>query len=219
MTSSKQHPAPLRKSSRVLGPTIKTFNYRVQKQVSLPAVERQSLRIAIAQSIKTDDQYKLATTPPTIADNAPAVSPPARRVLRSSNTASAPAMAPPRRGATLTASRRQHQGTATGAGAATAIAAASGNKKLPQTKTQGGNNDQPELDLSRGIPAGVEGYYCIKGILAEAPLARGAMQYLVEWDGTDPSTGMAWPFEWVGAADLTDSALDAWKTRDTKGKN
>ncbi|KAK7909026.1 hypothetical protein PG985_014904 [Apiospora marii] len=191
MTSSKQHPAPLRKSSRVLGPTIKTFNYRVQKQVSLPAVERQSLRIAIAQSIKTDDQYKLATTPPTIADNAPAVSPPARRVLR----------------------------TATGAGAATAIAAASGNKKLPQTKTQGGNNDQPELDLSRGIPAGVEGYYCIKGILAEAPLARGAMQYLVEWDGTDPSTGMAWPFEWVGAADLTDSALDAWKTRDTKGKN
>ena len=200
MVSSKNHPIP-RKSSRVFGPTIKTYNFRVQKQVSLPAVKRQSMRIAVANSLKTDKLHKLATAPADVSNAAAegnlntgneSTSSPARRVLRSANKVSAPAMAPPsRRGMLIATGQRRGTAARTGIGHGTTTAS----KKALQDKTK--TQNQPGLDLSRGIPAGVENYYCIKGILAEAPLAGGAKQYLVEWDGTDPSTGMAWPFEWV----------------------
>lgn len=198
MAARKHHPFQ-RKSTASLGPTIKAFNFRVQKNVSLPAVERQSMRIAIANSLETDKLHKLANsaTDPSNASAKPSLtagnassSSPARRTMRSANKDAALAMAPPSRGSRMLIANGQHRATAANPGR-DAITKA---KKADQVKTKSKN--QPEVDFSRGIPAGPENYFCIKGVLAEVKRG-GATQYLVEWDGTDPSTGMAWPAEWV----------------------
>jgi hypothetical protein len=52
------------------------------------------------------------------------------------------------------------------------------------------------FDFSNGIPARRKGWYRINAIVDETR-RPDRVKYLVEWEGTDPETGMAWPSQWV----------------------
>ncbi|KAK8848418.1 hypothetical protein PGQ11_014898 [Apiospora arundinis] len=183
----------------------------------LPGVERQSMRIAIANSIEADRLHKLAnpsadgsntankiTRPNTGRRASSSVSPSARGTTRFPRAAVTTTPSSP--GGTF-AANNQDQGTPDNTG--------NTKKKDRYVKTK--NMAQAGLGLSRGIPAERHGYYCIKDILAEAT-RNGTTQYLVEWDGINPSTGIEWPADWVGASDLSKTALQAWEVKKAKNK-
>ncbi|KAK8075984.1 hypothetical protein PG994_003256 [Apiospora phragmitis] len=192
--------------------SLKTFGFRVQKNPqshaaktnsALPAVERQSLRIAVANSIETDRLHKLAnpsadprdaatTTRPNTRSRSSSFSA-IRHFTRSSKSAAA--MAPLTRGAMPNANNTQHRGTAAGINHDKKK-----KKKAARQDMTKKNRHQTKLDFSH------------------AEVTRGgATQYLVEWDGTDPSTGMAWPADWLGVSDLTKPALQAWEAKKADG--
>ncbi|KAK8091523.1 hypothetical protein PG997_001884 [Apiospora hydei] len=230
--SGREYNAPLTRSMKAASsaaaatPSIKTYGFQVRKNASvpqasknpvLPVASRQSMRIAVANSIQTDRQHQLANPTAAARNNAAATNlrrsarsaarapaPSVSRRLMSSSAQPASSMIRPRHGSSTTANpyyRRITAAVETGR---------RGNKKKPGQAAAAKNMVQTELDFSRGIPAEKEGYYRIKKIVTE--VARlGVNQYLVEWEGIDPSTGMAWPYEWVNKSDLSKAALDAWE--------
>ncbi|KAK7960404.1 hypothetical protein PG988_011618 [Apiospora saccharicola] len=222
MAAHKQQPLP-RRSSRILDPTITTYNFRAQKpQVSLPAVKRQSMRIAIANSLETNKLHNgaISSTDPGNALTKPSLdttglssSSPARRPMRSAKQAALAAMAPPSRDGMLIATGQRR-----GSAASTGLNTTTDSKKARrQVKPKSKNQPQVEVEFPHGIPAERQGYYRIKGILTEVTRG-GKSQYLVEWEGIDPCTGMAWSAEWVDEADLSNAALESWKAKNTNGK-
>ncbi|KAK8022760.1 hypothetical protein PG993_013527 [Apiospora rasikravindrae] len=213
-------------------PSIATYGFRVRKNASVPqankdpvvpVVSRQSMRIAIANSLRTDGQHQLANPSAAVPNNAAAPANPATNLRRTVGRASASSttrritrsskqpgvsMVPPRRAPMPIAGRHPRRGLP----AAAAVDTGSHDTKRKTGHAHAKNMNQLQLDFSRGIPAEREGYYRIKNVVTEVTRG-GASQYLVEWDGIDPSTGMAWPFEWVGASDLSKAALQAWELK------
>ncbi|KAI1102928.1 hypothetical protein F4804DRAFT_311572 [Jackrogersella minutella] len=48
-----------------------------------------------------------------------------------------------------------------------------------------------------GIPTSVKGWYQVRSIITEMRNKKGGLMYLVDWEGVNPRTGVAWPSEWV----------------------
>lgn len=58
-----------------------------------------------------------------------------------------------------------------------------------------------------------ENLYNVERILAEK-----GRKYLVQWEGTDPTTGQRWPPDWVPKTDCTNDLIADWKREKAKMK-
>ncbi|OTA76187.1 hypothetical protein M434DRAFT_18524 [Hypoxylon sp. CO27-5] len=56
-----------------------------------------------------------------------------------------------------------------------------------------------------------KGWYRVRSIIAESRNQKGALIYLVDWEGLDPRTGVAWPSSWVNANNVSAAAIREWK--------
>ncbi|KAH9886152.1 hypothetical protein F4778DRAFT_483224 [Xylariomycetidae sp. FL2044] len=59
-------------------------------------------------------------------------------------------------------------------------------------------------------PLGIAGWYRIRQITNEVRML-GNLVYLVEWEGTNPMTGVGWPASWVDAEDVSEFAIREWE--------
>jgi len=60
---------------------------------------------------------------------------------------------------------------------------------------------------------GEDGYWPALEILGEK-----RHEYLVNWDGTDPETGLPWTPTWTRKTEVTDDLIEAWKEKQAAKK-
>jgi len=63
-------------------------------------------------------------------------------------------------------------------------------------------------EKAEGSEPGEDGYWPALEILNERK-----HDYLVNWDGTDPETGRAWPPSWTRKTEVTDDLIEVWEVK------
>ncbi|KAI6085570.1 hypothetical protein F4821DRAFT_149267 [Hypoxylon rubiginosum] len=88
-------------------------------------------------------------------------------------------------------------------------------RDVPTTApSQPGPAQHPTANANtNGVPTLRSNWYHIRAIVAEARTIDGRLEYLVDWEGRDPRSGMPWPETWVSARDVTKTAIRAWEKR------
>ncbi|KAI0138700.1 hypothetical protein F4776DRAFT_65691 [Hypoxylon sp. NC0597] len=137
-----------------------------------------------------------------------------RQALKKSlqdTTATAAVTAPLASPVTLTAPPQLTSGTnsaqsTTSQTPATPLSAAS---TQPSGTTSASNNGSNDVGTN-GVLTSRKGWYRIRSIVAEARNEKGRLSYLVDWEGVDPRTGVAWPSSWVEAKNVSAAAIREW---------
>ncbi|KAI1213201.1 uncharacterized protein F4807DRAFT_471645 [Annulohypoxylon truncatum] len=70
------------------------------------------------------------------------------------------------------------------------------------------DTDRPDVN---GIATPFKGWYRIRSIVTEMRNRSGGLIYLVDWEGTDPRTGVSWPSSWVESKNVSVAAIRAWE--------
>ncbi|KAI1088185.1 hypothetical protein F5B19DRAFT_472311 [Rostrohypoxylon terebratum] len=81
------------------------------------------------------------------------------------------------------------------------------------THTQYARVDDTDRPNVNGIVTPFKGWYRIRSIVTEMRNRSGGLIYLVDWEGTDPRTGISWPSSWVDAKNVSVAAIRAWETQ------
>ncbi|KAI1441242.1 hypothetical protein F5Y02DRAFT_311579 [Annulohypoxylon stygium] len=73
--------------------------------------------------------------------------------------------------------------------------------------------DDKDRPSPNGLATPFKGWYRIRSIVTEMHNRNGGLIYLVDWEGTDPRTGVSWPSSWVAAKNVSVAAIRAWETQ------
>ncbi|KAI2466963.1 hypothetical protein F4781DRAFT_330264 [Annulohypoxylon bovei var. microspora] len=71
--------------------------------------------------------------------------------------------------------------------------------------------DDASRPNANGIPTPYKGWYRVRSIVTEMRNRNGRLIYLVDWEGTDPRTGISWPSSWVESKNVSVAAIRAWE--------
>ncbi|RYP65397.1 hypothetical protein DL771_008342 [Monosporascus sp. 5C6A] len=95
-----------------------------------------------------------------------------------------------------------------------AVAESSTAQKQPRPRAKAAPKKKTKRKSAQTIND--DDWWEIKDIIGER-LHRGVVQYLVEWEGTDPKTGQPYEPSWEPSKNVTEAAINAW--RETNKRN
>ncbi|KAI2636531.1 hypothetical protein GGS26DRAFT_499682 [Hypomontagnella submonticulosa] len=191
---------------------------------------RSSLRRAIKESLRDRNAVPSATTPPStlsrtlsssssIAKKSASAAPsslasaPRTRSLSTaatansspSSTKTSPSTTPSRRSRRQLALKQSRRQLGNKLGSA-----------HPSYSSQGAQEDKVDTN---GILTSRKGWHRIREILAEARNQDGHLIYFVDWEGSDPRTGVSWPGSWVNANNVSATAVREWKDKQNQERD
>ncbi|RYP26609.1 hypothetical protein DL768_011685 [Monosporascus sp. mg162] len=100
-----------------------------------------------------------------------------------------------------------------------AVAESSRAQKQPRSRAKAAPKKKTKRKSAQTIKKNdSEEWWEVKDIIDER-LRRGVVQYLVQWEGTDPKTGQPYEPSWEPSKNVTEAAISAWREKKKKNNN